>query len=80
MLYNHVCMLLIVFSLSNSLFWNSGSAIIGTEVEPEEDEAEANEKNLADRPSQKIEIQNNEEQTAVSAHPITPLQASRFKL
>lgn len=60
--------------------WNSGSSIIGTEAELEDDETEGNEKNLVDRPLQKNEIQNNEDQTAVSAHPITPLQISRFKL
>lgn len=56
---------------------DGSSALIGTEAEPDEEETEACEKSLADKPSQKIEIHNNEEQNSGSAHPMTPLRMSR---
>ncbi|XP_015888163.1 protein tesmin/TSO1-like CXC 3 [Ziziphus jujuba] len=64
----------------NAFGKKDGSALTGTEAEPEEDETEASEKSMVDKPLQKIEIQNNEEQNPSSTLPITPLQASRVPL
>ncbi|EXB51136.1 hypothetical protein L484_009100 [Morus notabilis] len=56
---------------------DGSSALIGTETEQDEEETEACEKSLVDKPSQKIDIHNNEEQNPGSAHPMTPLRMSR---
>ncbi|KAF3455643.1 hypothetical protein FNV43_RR00282 [Rhamnella rubrinervis] len=61
----------------NAFGRKAGSVWIGTEAEPEEDEEEASEKSLVDKPLQKIEIQHNEEQNLGPGHPMKPLQASR---
>ena len=59
-------------------FCNSGSsALIGAEAEADEEEAEVSEKSLVEKPSQKIEIHNNEEQNPGSTLPMTPLGMSR---
>ena len=51
--------------------------MIGAEAEADEEEAEVSEKSLVEKPSQKIEIHNNEEQNPGSTLPMTPLGMSR---
>ncbi|POO02113.1 Lin-54-like protein [Trema orientale] len=60
----------------NAFGRKDGSVLTGTE-EQDEEETEACEKSLVDKPLQKIEIQNNEEQNPGSSLPITPLRISR---
>lgn len=67
-----------IFLVLNSYFWNSGSTVLGTEAEPEEEEIEKVEKSV-DKSLQKTLIQRDEEQNNPdSALPATPLRLCRF--